>query len=62
MDKPEVTNHDGVEKTRRSSHFREEDQQQANWTLQRAKFDAFDRQHKKAILRKVPACTLRAIS
>jgi hypothetical protein len=54
MDEPKVVNPEHVDEPHRHSHFREENfQLPADWEAQRAKFEAFDAQHRKAILRKV---------
>ena len=59
MDEPKVANPEHVDQPYRPSHFREENfQLPADWEAQRAKFEAYDAQHRKAILRKVGSSSL----
>lgn len=54
MTEPKDVGPDGVESPRPLSHSREESfQLPPDWEEQRAKFEAFDAQHRKAVLRKV---------
>lgn len=54
MIEPKDVGPDAVASPRRLSHFREESFQfPPDWEDQRAKFEAFDAEHRKAVLRKV---------
>lgn len=54
MIEPKDVGPDAVASPRRLSHFREESfQLPPDWEDQRAKFEAFDAEHRKAVLRKV---------
>lgn len=54
MIEPKDVGPDAVASPRRLSHFREESfQLPPDWEEQRAKFEAFDAEHRKAVLRKV---------
>lgn len=54
MIEPKNVGPDAGASPRRLSHFREESfQLPPDWEDQRAKFEAFDAEHRKAVLRKV---------
>lgn len=55
MIEPKDVGPGAVERPRRLSHFRREESFHLppDWEEQRAKFEAFDAQHRKAVLRKV---------